>query len=114
MSRLDGIILLYSPHAESVRDFLREYCGEDAFEFVEVDSVMKRIVDIGMRMLQPHELYRAQGFPEWYIIDQDYRGQKYAKDKQVARCGNAVPPPFSEALVRANLPELCQHKEIVA
>ncbi|HCL7477708.1 TPA: hypothetical protein N2X80_004083, partial [Escherichia coli] len=52
--------------------------------------------------------------PEWYIIDQDYRGQKYAKDKQVARCGNAVPPPFAEALVRANLPELCQQKEIAA
>lgn len=47
MSRLDGIILLYYPHAEPVRDFLREYCGEDAFEFVEVDSVMNRIVDIG-------------------------------------------------------------------
>ncbi|STL64524.1 Uncharacterised protein [Escherichia coli] len=41
-------------------------------------------------------------------------GQKYAKDKQVARCGNAVPPPFAEALVRANLPELCQQKEIAA
>jgi DNA (cytosine-5)-methyltransferase 1 len=41
------------------------------------------IVDIGMRMLQPRELYRAQGFPEWYIIDRDYR-VKYAKDKQVA------------------------------
>lgn len=67
-----------------------------------------------MRMLQPHELYRAQGFPEWYIIDQDYRGKKYAKDKQVARCGNAVPPPFAEALVRANLPELCQSKQIAA
>lgn len=73
-----------------------------------------RSVDIGMRMLQPHELYRAQGFPEWYIIDQDYRGKKYAKDKQVARCGNAVPPPFAEALVRANLPELCQQKQIAA
>nr|DAH61102.1 MAG TPA: Modification methylase HhaI/DNA Complex-SPECIFICITY, CPG SEQUENCE, C5-METHYLCYTOSINE, NUCLEOTIDE [Caudoviricetes sp.] len=36
---------------------------------------------------------------------------KYAKDKQVARCGNAVPPPFAEALVRANLPELCQKKD---
>ena len=49
----------------------------------------------------------ATGFPEWSIIDQDYRGKKYAKDKQVARCGNAVPPPFAEALVRANLPEMC-------
>lgn len=60
------------------------------------------------------ELYAAQGFPAWYIIDQDYRGNKYAKDKQVARCGNAVPPPFAEALVRANLPEMCIKEEKVA
>lgn len=79
-----------------------------------IELAFGRSVDIGMRMLQPHELYRAQGFPEWYIIDQDYRGKKYAKDKQVARCGNAVPPPFAEALVRANLPELCQSKQIAA
>jgi len=72
-----------------------------------VDGVVYLIVVIGMRMLQPHELYRAQGFLNWYIIDQDYRGVKYAKDKQVARYGNAVPPPFAEALVRTNLPELC-------
>ena len=87
--------------------FLREYCGTDSDGLVTVDGVVYRIVDVGMRMLQPAELYRAQGFPKWYIIDQDYRGVKYAKDKQVARCGNAVPPPFAEALVRANLPELC-------
>ena len=60
------------------------------------------------------ELYCAKDFPEWYIIDQDYRGVKYAKDKQVARCGNAVPPPFAEALVRANLPEMCLKKDIAA
>jgi DNA (cytosine-5)-methyltransferase 1 len=65
------------------------------------------IVDICMRMLEPRELYRAQGFPDWYIIDGDYRGKKYSKAAQVARCGNAVPPPFAEALVRANLPEMC-------
>lgn len=93
--------------AQQVLAFLQEYCGEDSTGLVEIGGVTYRIVDIGMRMLQPHELYRAQGFPEWYIIDQDYRGVKYAKDKQVARCGNAVPPPFAEALVRANLPELC-------
>lgn len=87
------------------------YCGPDSTGLVTLDGVVYRIVDIGMRMLQPHELYRAQGFPEWYIIDQDFRGVKYAKDKQVARCGNAVPPPFAEALVRANLPELCHQKE---
>lgn len=100
--------------AQQVLAFLREYCGDDCTGLVEIDGVTYRIVDIGMRMLQPHELYRAQGFPEWYIIDQDYRGVKYAKDKQVARCGNAVPPPFAEALVRANLPEMCQQKEIAA
>ncbi|MDR9872849.1 DNA cytosine methyltransferase [Enterobacter hormaechei subsp. xiangfangensis] len=100
--------------AQQVLEFLREYCGPDSTGLVTLDGVVYRIVDIGMRMLQPHELYRAQGFPEWYIIDQDFRGVKYAKDKQVARCGNAVPPPFAEALVRANLPELCQSKEIAA
>ncbi len=96
--------------AAQVLAFLREYCGADSDGLVTVDGVVYRIVDIGMRMLQPVELYRAQGFPEWYIIDQDYRGVKYAKDKQVARCGNAVPPPFAEALVRANLPEMCQQQ----
>lgn len=93
--------------AQQALEFLREYCGPDSTGLVTIEGVVYRIVDIGMRMLQPHELYRAQGFPEWYIIDRDYRGVKYAKDKQVARCGNAVPPPFAEALVRANLPEMC-------
>lgn len=92
--------------AQQTLEFLREYCGPDSTGLVTLDGVVYRIVDIGMRMLQPHELYRAQGFPEWYIIDQDFRGVKYAKDKQVARCGNAVPPPFAEALVRTNQPEL--------
>ncbi|QIM43329.1 DNA cytosine methyltransferase [Leclercia adecarboxylata] len=94
--------------------YLQQYCGADSDGLVTVDGVVYRIVDIGMRMLHPAELYRAQGFPEWYIIDQDYRGVKYAKDKQVARCGNAVPPPFAEALVRANLPELCAAREQAA
>lgn len=100
--------------ALQVLAFLQQYCGEDSTGLVDIGGVTYRIVDIGMRMLQPHELYRAQGFPEWYIIDQDYRGVKYAKDKQVARCGNAVPPPFAEALVRANLPEMCLKKDIAA
>ncbi len=94
--------------ADQTLAFLRKYCGEDCDGLVTISGVVYRIVDIGMRMLQPHELYRAQGFPEWYIIDRDYTGTRYAKDKQVARCGNAVPPPFAEALVRANLPEMCR------
>lgn len=93
--------------ADQTLAFLRKYCGDDCDGLVAISGVVYRIVDIGMRMLQPHELYRAQGFPDWYIIDRDYMGTRYAKDKQVARCGNAVPPPFAEALVRANLPEMC-------
>lgn len=111
-------------HLGEVRAFLMKYYGNekggvglteplgtvttnDRFGLVTVDGTDYQIVDIGMRMLQPHELYAAQGFPSLYVIDRDYRGNKYAKDKQVARCGNAVPPPFAEALVRANLPEMC-------
>lgn len=111
-------------HLGEVRAFLMKYYGNekggvgldeplgtvttnDRFGLVTVDGTDYQIVDVGMRMLQPHELYAAQGFPSWYVIDRDYRGTKYAKDKQVARCGNAVPPPFAEALVRANLPEMC-------
>lgn len=65
------------------------------------------LVDIGMRMLEPHELFPAQGFPKTYIIDRDSKGKRISKASQVARCGNSVPPVFAEALVRANLPEIC-------
>nr|WP_285894578.1 DNA cytosine methyltransferase [Serratia fonticola] len=98
----------------SLADPLHTVTANDRFGLVTVEGIDYQIVDIGMRMLQPHELYAAQGFPSWYIIDQDYKGKKYAKDKQVARCGNAVPPPFAEALVRANLPEMCVPRQEVA
>ena len=100
--------------ADEVLAFLQKYCGAECDALVTIGGVVYRIVDIGMRMLQPHELYAAQGFPEWYIIDRDYMGTRYAKDKQVGRCGNAVPPPFAEALVRANLPEMCTLRERAA
>lgn len=72
-----------------------------------IDGVEYFISDIGLRMLQPKELYKAQGFPDDYIIDKDCNGKEYNKTKQVARCGNAVPPPFSKALVMANCKWLC-------
>lgn len=80
---------------------------KDRFGLVTVAGEQYRITDIGMRMLQPHELFKAQGFPDDYIIDRDHKGNKYPKTQQVARCGNSVPPVFAEALVRANLPEMC-------
>jgi DNA (cytosine-5)-methyltransferase 1 len=81
---------------------------KDRFGLVTIKGQDYQIVDIGMRMLQPHELFKAQGFPNNYIIERDFTGKPYPKTAQVARCGNAVPPPFAEALVRANLPELCE------
>ena len=59
-------------------------------------------------MLEPRELFRAQGFPEDYIIDRDANGKPYPKKAQVARVGNSVCPPVAAALVRANLPELIE------
>lgn len=65
-------------------------------------------------MLEPHELFAAQGFPADYVIDHDATGKRFTKTAQVARCGNAVCPPLAAALVRANLPEMCADTQEVA
>lgn len=94
-----------------IRGLLNIHCGyalaDDEVLLLELGGAWYFIADIGLRMLIPRELYRANGFPDDYIIDRDYTGRNYPKSKQIARCGNAVPPPFAEALVRANLPEWC-------
>lgn len=94
-----------------IRELLNTYCGyglkEDEVILFQIAGGLYFMADIGLRMLTPRELYRANGFPDDYIIDRDYTGKEYGKAKQVARCGNAVPPPFATALVRANLPEWC-------
>jgi len=82
--------------------------AKDRLGLVTVKGQDYRIVDIGLRMLTPRELFDAQGFPPDYIIDVDADGKTYPKSEQVARCGNAVCPPIPTALVRANLPELCK------
>lgn len=84
--------------------------GGNKFGLVTVAGQDYRIVDIGMRMLQAHELYPGQGCPSGYIFTHDYLGNKINKTDQLARCGNMVPPPFAEALVRANLPDMCVKK----
>lgn len=81
--------------------------ARDRFGLVTIRGIDYAIVDIGLRMLEPRELYGCQGFPEDYIIDRDYEGKEYPRSEQVKRCGNAVCPPIPAALVRANLPELC-------
>lgn len=111
-------------HIGEVRTFLLKYYGstengqtldgplhtvttKDRFGLVKIQGVDYQIIDIGMRMLEPHELFAGQGFPSNYIIDRDANGKKYPKSAQVARCGNAVPPPLAKVLVQANCPELC-------
>ena len=96
---------------QSLREPLHTITAKDRFGLVIVRGEPYQIIDIGLRMLTPRELFRAQGFPEDYIIDRDADGKHYPKSAQVARCGNAVPPPFAEALVRANLPEMCGEEE---
>ena len=113
-------------HFGEVRAFLIKYYGQgtgqdvkepldtipthDRFGLVTIHGVDYQIVDIGLRMLEPKELYGCQGFPDDYIIDRDYTGKPYGRTEQVKRCGNAVCPPLPAALVRANLPELCVAK----
>lgn len=117
-------------HIGEVRAFLLKYYGTDStipcseplhtvttrdrFGLVTVRGEDYQIVDIGMRMLEPHELFAAQGFPADYVIDHDSTGKKFTKTAQVARCGNAVCPPLAAALVRANLPEMCADAQEVA
>ena len=72
------------------------------------------IVDIGMRMLSPRELFNAQGFPADYIIDRDAAGLPITKTAQVAKCGNSVCPPIAEAMVRANMGVAAAEREAVA
>ena len=97
--------------AREVAEFLRSYGAWEGGEFVTltIDGQSYIIVDIGMRMLTPRELFNAQGFPADYQIDGhwteetgDWTWKAFPKDVQVSCCGNSVCPPLAEALVRAN------------
>lgn len=106
-------------HLAEVRAFLIRYYGmskagsladplptvtsniHDALIMVRGEAY--QIVDIGMRMLQPHELFAAQGFRRDYKIRPDFNGKPMTKTAQIRLAGNSVCPPVAEALVRANL-----------
>lgn len=93
---------------QDIKEPLDTVTAQDRFGLVTIQGVDYQIVDIGLRMLEPKELYGCQGFPDDYIIDRDYTWKTYPRSEQVKRCGNAVCPPIPAALVRANLPELCR------
>jgi DNA (cytosine-5)-methyltransferase 1 len=77
--------------------------GGEHYGIVTVEGQPYRIADIGMRMLAPRELYRAQGFPDSYRIDVLHDGSVLSKTAQVRMVGNSVSPPLAAAVVRANV-----------
>ena len=91
---------------QSLNDPLHTIVTKDRFALVTVLGNEYAIMDIFLRMLNPEELKRGQGFPEDYIIDHDYNGNKYPVSKQVARIGNSVVPIMAQKLVEANCPYL--------
>jgi len=114
-----GTVSAGGQHHAEVRAFLLSYYGtdqapeidaplatvtsRDRFGLVTIHGQDYQIVDIGLRMLQPRELFRAQGFPDDYIIGDDpSQGLKLTKSAQVRMCGNSVCPPMAKALILAN------------
>lgn len=112
-------VLAQGQHHAMVQAFLVKYYGtaigsaidepsptvttKARFGLVTVDGLDYRIVDIGMRMLHPRELFTAQGFPSDYVIAPVVNGKPLTKTAQIRMCGNSVCPPMSDAIVRANL-----------
>jgi DNA (cytosine-5)-methyltransferase 1 len=106
-------------HVSAVHAFLVKYYGHgtgqalgeplhtvttrDTFGLVAVEGEDYQIVDLGMRMLRARELFRAQGFPDSYVIDPVVDGKPLSGTAQVKMCGNSVSPVVASAVVRANL-----------
>jgi DNA (cytosine-5)-methyltransferase 1 len=107
-------------HLAEVRAFLVKYYGTGGqqqtlfdplhtvtskarFGLVVIAGDVYEITDIGMRMLAPHELFAAQGFPTDYNIAPLFRGRPMTKTTQIALAGNSVCPQLAEALVSSNI-----------
>jgi len=98
----------------SLKEPLHTITSKDRFGLVvvKIHGELWALCDIGYRMLQPHELYRAMGFPKDYIIDRGlfidentgrYAEKKFTKVAQVRMCGNSVPPDMIECILKANI-----------
>lgn len=93
-------------NGNSLYEPLRTIPTRDRFGLVTINNQAYQVIDIGFRMLQPVELFRAQGFPENYIFEKglDENGQeiRLTKTEQARMVGNSVCPQLSRALVQAN------------
>jgi DNA (cytosine-5)-methyltransferase 1 len=92
-------------HGQETGEPLHSVTAKARFGLVTVTIAGEEymVVDIGMRMLTPRELFRAQGFPSDYIIDLEFNGKPLTKTAQIRMCGNSVSPVMSEALAAANV-----------
>jgi DNA (cytosine-5)-methyltransferase 1 len=77
---------------QSVDEPLDTVTAKDRFGLVEFEGQLHRL-DVRFRMLQPHELSQAQGFPK----DYKFEGNRESVVKQI---GNAVPVNLAKALCR--------------
>lgn len=117
--------------AERVAAFLMRYYGEGgqwsdlreplttvttkdrmALVTVTLKGTNYVIVDIGLRMLEPRELFRAQDFPDSYIIDTGHDGRKFSKSTQVRMVGNSVNPLMAVGFLSLNAPYMSVHKKV--
>ena len=100
---------------QSVKDPIHTIRAGDTFGLVTtIHGVNYEIVDIGMRMLEPHELYACQGFPADYEHKHVGLDKPLSKADQVRMVGNSVPPGMAEAFVKANVPLWALEAELEA
>lgn len=92
-----------SGQQQTLFDPLHTVTSKARFALVTVHGEPYVISDIGMRMLQPHELFAAQGFPPDYFIVIDYNGKPLTKEAQIRLVGNSVSPPPARRLVLSNV-----------
>lgn len=99
------LIKFYSSGGQwgNLKDPMSTVTPHDRLGLVTIAGEDYQIVDIGLRMLSPRELFRAQGFSEDYKIAVPYNGKPLTKTAQVRMCGNSVCPPVAEAIVLAQL-----------
>jgi len=99
----------YSPAPDT--DTIASLIPEERASYLRVDG-QYMLVDIGMRMLEPKELFKGQGFPNDYVFDRDQHGKRFTKTAQIAACGNSVPPVLTQVVVQSQLCESAQNKEV--
>lgn len=115
-----GTVSAQGQHAALVSAFMVKYYGQgigqhiseplhsittkDRFGLVKVSigGADYVITDIGMRMLSPRELFRAQGFPDNYEITRQANGKAIGKTQAIHKCGNSVSPSVAQAIASAN------------